>query len=52
MTNMSDQKQTAPPSAGIRSAKMPKVTAAATRTALAELIKRTNQTPVRITDRS
>jgi hypothetical protein len=48
---MSDHKQTTVPSAGIRSAKMPKVTAGATRAALAELIKRTNQTPVRITDR-
>jgi hypothetical protein len=48
---MSDQKQNAATSTGIRSAKMPKVTANATRAALAELIKRTNQTPVRITDR-
>lgn len=45
---MSEQKDKA---TGIRSAKMPKVTASATRAALAELIKRTNQTPVRITDR-
>ena len=45
---MSEQKDKA---TGIRSATMPKVTANATRAALAELIKRTNQTPVRITDR-
>jgi hypothetical protein len=48
---MSNEKQPTAPNSGIRSAKMPKVTASATRAALAELIKRTNQTPVRITDR-
>jgi hypothetical protein len=48
---MSEQKASAGNSSGIRSAKMPKITANATRAALAELIKRTNQTPVRITDR-
>ena len=48
---MSEQKENVGNSTGIRSAKMPKVTINATRAALAELIKRTNQTPVRITDR-
>ena len=48
---MSEQKENATNSSGIRSAKMPKVTVNSTRAALAELIKRTNQTPVRITDR-
>ena len=36
---------------GVRSANMPKKTASATRASLAELIKRTNQTTVRITTR-
>lgn len=49
---MSAQNQSARTAPGIRSAKMPKVTIQATRAALAELIKRTNQTPVRITDRT
>ena len=43
---MNDQKQHPP---GVQTAPMPAATAGASRTALAELIKRTNQTPVRIT---
>jgi hypothetical protein len=39
-------------SAGVQTAPMPKVTGTMTRAALVELIKRTNQTPVRITAQS
>ena len=42
---MSDEKQKA---SGVQTAAMPKATVHSTRAALAELIKRTNQTPVRI----
>jgi hypothetical protein len=49
---MSAQNESARTTPGIRSAKMPRVTVQTSRAALAELIKRTNQTPVRITDRS
>jgi len=35
--------------AGVRKAEMPKITVTVTRVSLAELIKRTNQTPLRIT---
>ena len=34
---------------GVQTAAMPKISDTATRVSLAELIKRTNQTPVRIT---
>ena len=37
---------------GVRSASMPKVAVNTSRASLAELIKRTNQTTVRITDKS
>jgi len=37
---------------GVRTAAMPKVAVNTTRASLAELIKRTNQTSVRITDKS
>jgi hypothetical protein len=43
---MSDQKQQ---TSGVQTAAMPKLPANTTRVSLAELIKRTNQTPVRIT---
>jgi hypothetical protein len=43
---MSEQKDTA---TGVRSAAMPKASVKTTRAALVELIKRTNQTSVRIT---
>ena len=44
--------QQATETGGVRTAPMPKVAVNTSRASLAELIKRTNQTSVRITDKS
>ena len=52
MSEPTDKNQPAQPSTGVQTAPMPKPqAAAATRASLAALIKRTNQTTVRITTR-
>jgi len=51
MSEQTSKSEPAEKATGVRSADMPKQPAGATRASLAALIKRTNQTTVRITSR-